>query len=480
MKSLPIDVLILIGFFASTLIIFISGLNWRRAIHAALVVALFEGAIRKWILPQASELVYFLKDIILLGAYFKFFLSPDTDIRRWRLDAPAGLVMMICCMVVLTGAFNTNIGSPVLATYGVKVYLWYLPLGFMMPYLFRSDKEMANTLFIYSLISIPICLLGIAQFFAGPESWINVYAKSQFAEMNLVSTFGGGSERARITGTFSYITGHSTFTVFFFALCLGLLSGLKDKRRWVILVAVLPLLAANALMSGSRGAVLTMIIIGAFFTMVSIFKKVGTGRNVIPYIVLAGAVIMIGVSSFLGSAVKEFENRRKTAGDSVSERILTPFLTVVTSSSEVGLAGYGIGMSHPAVEALRTTLKLPPPKLRCPVYDSEMGQVLAELGFVGFVMWYLLRIMMLLTCWEAFSKAPPSMFQSLALVFFCYHAINISGSMVLNHTANLFICASWGFCMIPRLKLLIGSTRPQVQTKSGAQSLKPNLATNRN
>jgi hypothetical protein len=479
MKSLPIDVLILIGFFASTLIILISGMNWRRAIHAALVVALFEGAIRKWILPQASELVYFLKDIILLGAYFKFFLSPDTDIRRWRLDAPAGLVIMISCMVVLTGAFNTNIGSPVLAAYGVKVYLWYLPLGFMMPYLFRSDKEMANTLFIYSLISIPICLLGIAQFFAGPDSWINVYAKSQFAEMNQVSTFGGGSERARITGTFSYITGHSTFVVFFFALCLGLLSGLKDKRRWVILVVILPLLAANALMSGSRGAVFTMILMGAFFTLVSIFKKVGTGRNVIPYIVLAGAVIMIGVSSFLGSAVKEFENRRKTADDSVTGRALTPFATVVTAASEVGMAGYGIGMSHPALEAMRTTLKVPAPRLRCPVYDSEMGQVLAELGFVGFVMWYLLRIMMLLTCWEAFSKAPPSMFQSLALVFFCYHAINISGSMVLNHTANLFICASWGFCMMPRLKLLIGSRRPQVQTKSIAQSLKPNLATNR-
>ena len=480
MKNLPIDTLILIGFFASTLIIFISGLNWRRAVYAALVVALFEGAIRKWILPQASELVYFLKDIILLGAYFKFFLSPDSDIKRWRLDAPAGLVLMISCMVILTGAFNTNIGSAVLAVYGIKVYLWYLPLAFMMPFLFRSDKEMVNVLFIYSLISIPICLLGIAQFFAGPESWINVYARSQFAEMQLVSTFGGVSERARITGTFSYITGHSTFTVFFFAICLGLLGGLKDNRKWIILMAVLPLLAANALMSGSRAAVFAMIIIGAFFTLVSIFKKVGTGKNVVTYLVLAGAVILIGVNSFFGSAVKEFETRRKTAGDSVTERALTPFGTIVTAASEVGLAGYGIGMSHPAVEALRTTLKLPTPKLRCPVYDSEMGQVLAELGFVGFVMWYLLRIMMLLTCWEAFSKAPPSMFQSLALVFFCYHAINLSGSMVLNHTANLFICASWGFCMIPRLKLLIGSRRLQIQTKSGGQSLNSNLETNRN
>ncbi len=476
MKNLPIDVLILIGFFGSLIIVFLSMMDWRRSVYAALVVALFEGAIRKWLLPQASELVYFLKDIILLGAYCKFFLAPDLDVRRWRLDVPAGLIIAICFMVVMTGAFNTNIGSPILAAYGVKIYLWYLPLAFMIPYLFRSDKEMANVLFVYSLFAIPICLLGIAQFFAGPESWINVYARTQFVEMQQVSTFGAGSEKARITGTFSYITGHSTFVQFFFSLCFGLLSGLTDKRRWVILLIILPLLAANALMAGSRGAVFTMLASAAFFTAISIFTKVGSGKDVVPYLMLAGAVIMIGVSSFFGSAVKEFENRRHNAGDSVLERVFNPFETVLIAAKEVGMSGYGIGMSHPATEAMRTTLKIPPPRLRCPVYDSESGQVLAELGFLGFMLWYALRLMMLVNCWDAFRKAPPSMYQSLALIFFCYQAISLTGSMVLNHTANLFVCASWGFCLIPRLRPLFAQREPMPSPRSASQEVRRGMA----
>ncbi len=476
MKNLPIDTLILIGFFGSLFIIFISMMNWRRSVYAALVVALFEGAIRKWLLPQASELVYFLKDIILLGAYIKFYLAPDIDIRRWRLDVPTGLIIAICFMVVLTGAFNTNIGSAVLAAYGVKIYLWYLPLAFMMPYLFRSDKEMGDVLFIYALISIPICLLGVAQFVAGPESWLNVYAPTQFADMRQISTFGAGSEKARISGTFSYITGLSIFVVFFFLISIGLLSGLKDKRRWVILMIIMPLLAANGLMSGSRGTVFSVLILSSFIAAVSMVHKIGSGKNIIPYLVLAGGTVMLGVTLFFGSAMNEFENRRKGANDTITGRMMYPVTSVVLAAGEVGMSGYGIGMSHPASEAMRSTLKIPPPRLRCPVYDAETGQILAELGFPGFLMWYILRVMMFLDCWTAFRKAPPSLFQAMALVFFCFHALNLTGSMVLNHTANLFVCASWGFCLIPRLRPLFAQRAPMPSPRSASQEVGRGMA----
>jgi hypothetical protein len=33
----------------------------------------FEGALRKWVLPQASEMIYFLKDVVLIGAYLNFY-----------------------------------------------------------------------------------------------------------------------------------------------------------------------------------------------------------------------------------------------------------------------------------------------------------------------------------------------------------------------------------------------------------------------
>ncbi|HEX8184119.1 MAG TPA: hypothetical protein VF747_05190, partial [Blastocatellia bacterium] len=46
--------------------------NWELGLQSLLVVVIIEGAIRKWFLPSASELVYFYKDalmVIILVAY---------------------------------------------------------------------------------------------------------------------------------------------------------------------------------------------------------------------------------------------------------------------------------------------------------------------------------------------------------------------------------------------------------------------------
>jgi hypothetical protein len=54
------------------LIIFGSSQNWKLSIKSILVIVLFEGALRRWVFPQARDLIYFLKDFILIGAYIGF------------------------------------------------------------------------------------------------------------------------------------------------------------------------------------------------------------------------------------------------------------------------------------------------------------------------------------------------------------------------------------------------------------------------
>ncbi|MDI1315122.1 hypothetical protein [Prosthecobacter sp.] len=453
--------MMMLGAVGTVFIVLLAMMNWRRAVYAAMIVALFEGAIRKWIFPQGSELVYFFKDIILFGAYLKFFMFPDPDIRAWRVRAPATLITVVCITLVMFGALNANIGSITLAGYGLKIYLWYVPLGFMIPLLFRNEAQMTTMLFRYSLFAIPICLLGAVQFVAGPGSWLNVYAASEFADTHQVATFGTGAvATARITGTFSYISGHAVFVQFFFILSLGLLTGINDKRRWVLLLGNLPLLVANGLMSGSRGAVFSMLIVGAIVGATSTVSKVGKARNTLPYLMLGAVLIVFGINVFFSKALTAFETRRTYAGDSTFGRIMYPVSSVLLAAKEVDLMGFGIGMSHPASMAMRSALKIDPPNLRCPVYDAETGQVLAELGWPGFVVWYLFRMAMVWQCWVAFQRSPPSMFRSLALGFFCYELLLLPGSFILNHTANVFACAAWGFCLIPNLESLVRRARP--------------------
>src|SRR6266508_4662666 len=76
-------------------------LAWRGAVAVALVLAVFEGAIRKWLLPDSQEAVYFAKDALLMGAYVGFFGG-----RLWRKQQ-------------LFSAQSANVPLAVLAAWGV-------------------------------------------------------------------------------------------------------------------------------------------------------------------------------------------------------------------------------------------------------------------------------------------------------------------------------------------------------------------------
>jgi len=43
--------------------------RWQRAVAVGVVLLIFEGAIRKWLLPGAQDLIYFAKDVFFFGAY---------------------------------------------------------------------------------------------------------------------------------------------------------------------------------------------------------------------------------------------------------------------------------------------------------------------------------------------------------------------------------------------------------------------------
>lgn len=467
-----------LGAVGTTIIVFLAMMNWRRAVHAALIVALLEGGIRKWVFPQGSEVVYFFKDIILLGAYIKFFMFPDQDIRAWRLNIPGTFIACVCIFLTFFGAVNPNIGSLLLAIYGLKIYLWYVPLAFMVPLLFRNEQHMTTLLFRYSLFAIPICLLGVAQFFAGPDSAINTYATSDLAGVQTVATFGAGqAARARITGTFSYIGGHNVFVIVFFIISLCLFLSMEDRRRLVLLFGNIPLLLANSFMTGSRVAVFSLLGIAAVVGVTSSMSRIGKARNTFIYMFVGIIVAVGGVTIFAGKAIDAFQTRRKTAGDTFEGRAIShPLAALGAAAKEVDIMGFGIGTSHPATLGIRRALKIPKLKKECPYYDNEPGQCLAELGWPAFLMWYAFRTMMLFHCWAAFRNSPPSIYRSLALGFFCYHLLQFSSQMVLNHTANVFLCATWGFCLIPRLESLVRRSRPgQIPATGSALQQQPKL-----
>ena len=52
-------------------------IKYKTAFKLSLIVLVFDGAIRKWLLPQYNNILYFLKDFILLFGYIGFFLKRE-------------------------------------------------------------------------------------------------------------------------------------------------------------------------------------------------------------------------------------------------------------------------------------------------------------------------------------------------------------------------------------------------------------------
>ena len=444
--KLPLPTLLVLGGIGALVIVAWSYANWRLAVKIAFVAVLMEGAIRKWLLPQGEELVYFLKDVFLFGAYLKFFFAPDPELRAYRLRVPGGLIFLLCAAVAFS-ALNPNIGSTLLAVYGLKIYFMYVPMVFMMPYLFRNQQEMLKQMTWYAFLAIPVCLLGFLQYRSDRFSVMNTFA-SGMSDTGAVG-FGVG-DRARVTATFSYITGHTTFVIIFFAFVLALLSLQEARWKAVHLFLVLPLLVGNALMNGARASIVTMAFVAAGFAVAAMSGRLATSRNFIMTL-MAGAVLALGGAAyFFADALTHWESRYNTAGDSVLSRTVDhPVAAVSLAFKDGGAFGFGIGTAHPATAAIRNKLAILPMKNKVPPMDNELGQIMAELGVFGFFGWYGLRLLLVVLAWKSYQLAPPGIIRALCLAILLISGPFLIMSVVYNHTANFFIFALSGFALIP-------------------------------
>lgn len=250
--------ILLFGLLFVICLVFFSALNWRRAVKAAFVIVVFEGALRKWAFPQSSELIYFLKDFVLLGAYLRYYGS---RILRNEIYIQGNVINALVFMSAgwcLFQAFNSSLGSPIVGLLGLKAYLFYIPLMWMLPDLFHTEEELYKFLRSHLLLVIPTGLLGIVQFFSPASSPINIYVSGEVTE---IATFGFGPGAAvRITGTFSYINSYSGYLIVCFGLLLPMvLTQQRWQWRWVAAFELF-LVVINSLMTGSRTTVLSEIL----------------------------------------------------------------------------------------------------------------------------------------------------------------------------------------------------------------------------
>lgn len=422
----------------------LSIMDWRKNVQFVLYLVVFEGAFRKWLLPEQSATVYLAKDIVILFAYLGYVFSKRTQPSA-RLGSAWTFFHWILFLFLGFGALqllNPRAERFEIGILGLKAYFLYIPLVYLAKDLFRSREELIQWINRIALLVIPIGILGWVQFLYPNTHPINryVWGESEIAVFGL-------ARQTRITGTFSYIAGYSVYLTFAFCVLSGfILSQRASVLRlffnylgWVICVG-------NLFMTGSRAPVFQAVLASLFFTLFFWRRIVYFVSRYFVRMILLNVLVLAGVVRFFPDAIQSFKERViETGSDEAVERIQEMFRFPEDAMELAGWFGYGIGSTHQAAQQLASVLDVP--DLTSSIdfaYEEEPERVMLELGGGGFFIFYLFKISICFLAFRILYSLRKEVFSPFALGLFAYLILQIQAPLVFNHVLNVlfWVCLS--------------------------------------
>jgi len=441
---------LLVGLSILTGILLAGFFNWRQAVKLTFFLLVIEGVLRKWILPQASELIYFLKDFVLLAAYVRYFLvmplRQGFSIRLTALNFAIFLAAAWC----LFQMFNPGIGSPFVGIFGLRAYLFYIPLIWMLPAVFRTEEELYNFLRWHLLLAIPVGILGVVQFFSPIDSPLNTYAPG--IDETQIGYFEG-TTLVRVTGSFAYINSYTGYLVPSFGLLLALMP-LKADRLWrFLLVVEMLMVSVNAVMTGSRNAVFSLGLVFVGYLGFRLLKRPKATLRLAQRLVIPAIVLTLVAAVLFRPALEAFWFRVTKVGD-ITERVSNNlFEEPIRFAQYKQLDGYGTGATHQATPVLRRMLNLPPGEYIPVYYEAEMGRIVLELGPIGFMLWYGMRLAIALALLRLAWTLKRPFLQQMALIAFLVQMVWLPHQLVFHNVFSLYYWFLAGFVyLLPQLE----------------------------
>ena len=405
---------------------------WRQAIVAAMILLVFEGALRKWALPGAQAALYLAKDLLFLGAYLGFAMVKGFAVPVAR-ARPYVLILGISVAYGTIEMLNPALPSVTLAAVGWRAYYLYIPLLLIVPHLYATQEDLYRALHRYTLIALPVATLGILQFYSPLDSALNMEVDYGLGGALSVQAFGDDN-RVRAASSFSFVSGFGAYLTAVSLLAGALLAG----RGWSVrgnlwLYGGLILIVTAMFSTGSRGPVYSLIGSVAAYTIIA--AMIGDLSPAAAVRACIGAAILAAlVWNFLPEPAEAFR-QRAMGTDDLLERMVSPLIQPFEILGEAGLAGFGIGAAHQSATFLVgsdyswwTNGMLA---------EAESSKVMLELGILGFFFLYLFRISIALTALRAAFALKSREGRSLALVLSLFLGIQIFGAVIFNPTMNV-------------------------------------------
>lgn len=428
----------------------------RRIVQLVLCafwLLVFEGSLRKWVAPQFSAYLYFIRDPLTLYIYFLALRAGVFRNQSVLLHAGMAMAALAAMLAVVHVAMGGGQYTPLLAAYGLRNYFFYIPFAFVVGNCFRFQDVCAlgRHCLVAILIAAPIAVL---QFNAPANSPLNVgiAADSRLQFDNLVS--GGG--KVRPAGTFTSAVGMTQLIV---ACVAFLLYAWTTSRRppplnpWLVRVGIVATAAALGV-SGSRTSfVHACLVIVAAMMVAPLLPGAGAKWRTLVIPVIATVAFAVLFPLLLPEAFSAFASRWDAAAATEGQRFalgwvgralhgLTDFLRLM---GDMPVFGFGVGMAGNAASSAGVQhggLNI----LRVAEEDwsrhvVELGPVLALL-FIGYRTTFGVRLG--LDAWRAALRTG----QSLPLLLWVFAAVSLIQGQITGHgLVNGFGWLFVGLCM---------------------------------
>ena len=342
----------------------------KKAIWLYFLLIIFEGAIRKWVLPGFATPLLIIRDPVAFYILFKAIQ------KNLLINTPQLFWMMIIGFFGVVTAMLFGHGNFIVAIFGARILLLHFPVIYIMGRVMRPEdvKKMGV---IFMTIMIPMTLIVALQFFSPQSTWINRGIGGDLAGGGYN---GGANGFLRPPGTFSFTTGLGQFYGLGGCFVFYYLLNPKEINKLILLAATVSFLAAIPL------CISRSVLIQAGLSL--IFALVGAVRNPKLIGTTIGATMMLVIVffalqrvTFFTTASNAFQTRIEAASGSEKEvntqaidRYLGGMIEALGNINSTGFWGLGLGMGSNVGSQLLEG------KVTFLITEAELGRWIGELG----------------------------------------------------------------------------------------------------
>jgi len=348
----------------------------KKCIWIYFFLVIFEGALRKWFLPFLSTPLLVVREpfviyAVYLGIKNKLF--------------PNSMFLILFVFISIIGVFAAIFfghGNLIVALFGARIFLLHIPFMFLMPEIFSKD-DLAVLGKHMLWISILMTVIVFLQFNSPQSAWINAGVGGDEAGAG----FSGAMGYMRPPGTFSFTNGLTGFYSFAAPFIAFFWLSPQYKINKILLAAATISLIIAVPLSISRALFFNVGLVALFTIFISIRNPKFLSRILLAAVAFVVIFMVLSQQESFQLSIDVFTTRFEVANDSEGglegvfiDRFLGGMVKALSSSADIPIFGYGIGMGSNVGAILLSgskTFLLP---------EGEWGRVIGELGILmGFI-----------------------------------------------------------------------------------------------